>query len=91
MEIPKDWWEEELIRRIGKIIDQERWSHPCLGCPEGHSSFWKTITESPQWEEWSKSQDINTKYDMAEVEECGWISQEHFQAFLKFVIGKEKK
>ena len=27
-------------------------------------------------------------YDMAEVEECGHISQEHFQGFLKFVVDK---
>ena len=73
------------------------WS-PCKGCLEGHSSFWKTVIESPQWKLWQKEQrkrfgeftkgNRNVKaYDMLEVEECGFISQDHFQNFLKFIRG----
>jgi len=80
---------------------QGRISHyfeECAGCPDGHSSFWKTVIESPQWQLWRKEQDIRMGmlgkgelpegvmcYDMAEVEEGGIISQKHFQDFIKFI------
>ena len=63
-------------------------------CSDGyHDSFWKTVVESPQWEAWYKEQgrrfsQKNRKhgvFDIDEVQECGWISQAHFQEFLKFV------
>ncbi len=62
---------------------------PCGGCKEGHPSFWKTVTESPQWKLWQKEQmNPKSKYetrDMPEVEELGIISPEHFQDFLTFL------
>ena len=58
---------------------------PCSGCKEGHPSFWKTVTESPQWKLWQKEQMKNPSRDMAEVEGLGCISPEHFQEFLKFI------
>lgn len=64
------------------------------------NTFYKTITSSPQWKAWEEEQKQrlhnhvvnNSKkytgcYDMPEVMECGIISQEHFQDFLKFVKG----
>ena len=61
-------------------------------------SFYWTITHSPQWKAWQQEQVKRLKnhirnnsrkftgcYDMPEVMECGLISQEHFQDFLKFV------
>ena len=66
------------------------WRYPCS---DGwHDSFWKTIIESPQWEAWSK---IGYKqgFDVEECRECGWLSQGHFQSFIKFIITQyeEKK
>ena len=67
---------------------------PCSGCKEGHSSFWRTVTLSPQWARWQVEQTKrfhNWKkikkpcYDMDEVCELGVISQGHFQEFLKFI------
>ena len=57
------------------------WS-PCEGCPEGHSSFWKTIIESKQWEEWIKSEE-GRNFDTSESQECGWFSKNHFTAFIE--------
>lgn len=54
---------------------------PCLGCPEGHASFWKTIIESPQWKEWKKV----GQYDFAECECLGAMGKKHFQDFIKFI------
>ena len=68
-------------------------------CSDGeHDSFWKTCLESHQWKLWQKEQGrrfklLNEKklpentgvYDMGEVEECGWISQKHFQDFFQFI------
>lgn len=58
---------------------------PCVGCVDGHNSFWKTVIESKQWKKWKKyAWEDNMLYDFPEVEELGTISPEHFQAFLKF-------
>ena len=73
---------------------------PCVGCEDGHPSFWKTVLESPQWKKWQSEQLERGKkgkikdgkwsgkniYDMPEVEELGIISQKHFQDFMKFSI-----
>jgi len=62
----------------------------CKSCPEGHSSFHKTVVESPQWRAWDEYA-YNEKrmlYDLPEVEETGFISAKHFEDFIKFVIKK---
>ena len=80
--------------------------HYEYSCSDGkHSSFWKTVVESPQWTLWMKEQQKRFRllredklpkkqgaYDIDEVTECGWISQEHFQDFLRFCakVGKKK-
>jgi len=66
-----------------------------------HPTFYDTVTSSPQWKAWEAEQTRRQEwwsknpetrgvgpllYDMAEVMECGWISAEHFQAFLDFTI-----
>lgn len=64
--------------------DKDHYLYKCSGCPEGHNSFWKTIIESPQWKKWEKI--ANKKgYDYCECSECGWMSQKHFQEFIKFI------
>lgn len=73
----------------------------CSGCPDGHSSFHKTVIESPQWKLWQEEQEkLMVKhykkkskiyaglYDIAECMERGLISQEHFQKFLRFIKNK---
>lgn len=62
------------------------WHSACSGCPNGHPSFWKTVIESPQWKEWARRPSTNANFDIAEVEECGWISQAHFQEFIHWTI-----
>ena len=74
------------LTRLVEQMDKERYWYFCVGCPEGHSSFWKTVIESPQWKVWQTQQIKNPTYDMSEVEECGWISPKHFQEFMKFTI-----
>ena len=78
--------------------DTYRYFEQCGGCPEGHSSFWKTVIESPQWAKWEKEQ-VNRfhkteipgldRFDYDESRECGWISQKRFQEFLKFVTAQQ--
>lgn len=55
---------------------------PCSGCKEGHSSFWKTVTESDEWKAWVAT---NPKYDISECEELGIIGKQHFKDFIEFV------
>lgn len=73
------------------------WEYPCSDGQ--HSSFWKTVVTSPQWRDWenevarrsiehSKNNDevYTGCWDVDECRECGWISQEHFQDFMKFTL-----
>ena len=90
--------------KINQIVEnnwddflREYWLQDCGGCPEGHSSFWRTVILSPQWKLWQEEQNKRMKtgkivkgewnkscYDMPECEELGIISPKHFQEFLKF-------
>jgi len=63
------------------------YNSPCAGCPEGQSSFWKTIIESKEWKEWIKV----AKYDIPECEELGIMSKRHWDDFVKFILYKESK
>ena len=46
--------------------------------------FLQTICKSPQWKKWVKYQREKQEFDVAESMECGWLSDKHWQAFLKF-------
>lgn len=62
-----------------------------------HSTFYRTITNSPQWSEWYREQRKRFKkfcednkseepmFDTDESQEIGRISQRHFQEFLKWI------
>jgi hypothetical protein len=60
---------------------------PCTGCG-GHSSFWKTVIESPQWAKWKKYAQPKMLYDFDECEELGILSPGHFNTFIKFLKRK---
>ena len=86
------WDEKEALKQYIRSLlaakTEEVLEHyynaPCSGCPEGHPSFWKTITESEEWKEWSNV----AKYDMPECGECGFISKKHWHDFIKFIIAR---
>jgi len=74
----------------------------CPGCKDGHSSFWKTITESPEWSAWYDEQrrrftkladgkEVDEVYDIDESMECGWIGKEHWASFVKFIKNKKTR
>ena len=68
----------------GTPLDKEdHWEY--VGEHGTHNSFWKTVISSPQWREWAKKQREECRWDTVEAEDCGWLSDEHFQAFLEFV------
>ena len=61
----------------------------CSGCPDGHSSFWRTIILSDEWKKWKEFNNY-TNWDFAENEELGIFSKKHFDAFIKFIkAGKD--
>ena len=60
----------------------------CGGCPEGHSSFWRTVIKSPEWEkwkEWNYKKSPHGNWDFAENEELGILSPQHWKEFVKFI------
>jgi len=75
------------------------WEFPCKGCKNPHPSFWKTITQSKIWEKWYKEQMKRmenckcfdsvdrctcTIFDIDESQECGNLSENHWEAFMDF-------
>ena len=57
-----------------------------------HPTFYKTVVHSKEFQAWVKyneSLDIPL-FDTPESIECGWLSPEHFEAFLNFVIEQSK-
>lgn len=50
-----------------------------------HPSFYRTIVDSPEWEAWVKLNEAYPMFDVHECMECGWLSPQHFAAFLSFV------
>jgi len=78
----QSYWDEFL---------QAYYLQECPGCPKGHSSFWRTIIKSQEWQAWKKYAEPKLLYDFSEVEELGILGQKHFQDFLKFTIKESKK
>lgn len=65
----------------------------CEGCPDGHSSFWKTIIESKEWEEWKKYNFKISPYgnwDFSACEETGIMSKEQWKALVEWLKRSEK-
>lgn len=59
-------------------------------------TFYKTIVNNVFWQQWVKDNERKPKFDVHESIECGWISDRHFNAFLKFAsdrldLGWKKK
>lgn len=48
-------------------------------------NFYRTVVSSRQWQAWVKYNEQSLDWDVHESMECGWLSPEHFQAFLRFV------
>ena len=69
-------------------ILQDYFFHKCSSCPEGgHSSFWRTVIMSDEWQKWKKfAWEDHMLYDFSECEELGIISSKHFQDFISFTI-----
>ena len=47
-------------------------------------TYHQTVVASPQWKAWEKVAHEHG-FDWHESVECGWLSPEHFQAFLAWV------
>ena len=72
-----------LIQEQNKYILEE------LGLDEViNGRTYQTITgavlRSPQWKEWYTYNQKNPKFDVDETQDTGWMSSEHFEAFIKF-------
>jgi hypothetical protein len=53
-----------------------------------HSTFYATVVKNPFWKEWVKDNEKKPKFDVHESMETGWISDRHFNAFLKFASNR---
>lgn len=80
----------EQVGKHLKGCEKHFWEIPCSDGP--HNSFWKSTVQSPEWKAWYEYNiGPNHQFDVDECQEVGWISSEHFAAFIKFTIGHAKK
>jgi len=49
-----------------------------------HTTFYRTVLDSPQWQSWVRHNELEPHFDVHEAMETGWLSQGHFQAFLAY-------
>ncbi len=75
-QIIKDNWDEFL---------HAYYLQECKGCPDGHSSFWRTIITSKEWEALKKYNGKKMNWDFPENEELGILSPLHWKAFISFI------
>jgi len=73
--------------------------HFYYSCSDGqHESFWATIVQSKEWYAWEREQrkrmsrkNMEGCFDYDESRECNWISPNHWNEFIKFIIHEYKK
>lgn len=82
------WKSNEAIKENYDEFLRYYFNAPCSGCPEGHSSFWRTITRSPEWKAWT---DTDPHYDIPECEELGIMGEQHWKDFVKFITQAHKE
>lgn len=51
---------------------------------EEHPTYYQTVIHNVFWKMWVKDNEIKPKFDVHESMETGWLSDRHFNAFLKF-------
>lgn len=49
-----------------------------------YPTFYETVVHSPQWQAWTKVAHTYG-YDWHESTECGWLSENHFDSFIRWV------
>lgn len=52
---------------------------------ENNPTYYETIVRSDIWKAWTKHAEEHMLFDMAESIECGWLSDKHWSAFIKWV------
>lgn len=57
----------------------------------GNPTYYETIVKSDIWKEWTQYAEDNMLFDMAESIECGWLSDNHWEAFINWVRTNENK
>ena len=79
--------EKKTISPNSGALQKKGWDERCgvYACSDGeHLSWWLAIGKTPEWQAWAEHARKNHLYDIAEVEECGWMSEEHARDFLAF-------
>jgi len=52
---------------------------------EEYSSYYDTIVQSDIWQQWADHQREVMEWDIDESIECGWLSPEHWNAFIRWL------
>lgn len=66
---------EDCKRQILQRLGIKKYTNP---------TFYDTIVASQKWREWVKENEQNPQFDVHESMETGWLSNNHFQAFIEF-------
>jgi len=74
---------QSAIKQMGKAHLLMLNNGTCF-CGEVHPFIHKTMLHSKEWKDWEKVA-YKKGFDWAETSELGWMSPEHWSAFVKFI------
>ena len=87
----------KLKREILKILEEEKsgmdsitnnlvneFINDIANVPKNNQSFYRAVVTSDKWREWEEVAQ-EKGFDWSESVECGWLSDEHFSAFLNWI------
>lgn len=81
---------EEIWKIVYRIVDlavaeERKRTIQVLEEKNENPTYYETIVRSDIWKEWTKYAEDNLLFDMPESIECGWLSDRHWETFIKWV------
>lgn len=84
-------WQRKIKQMIEKGDSPEACYNVLHEIINGNNpTFYRTIVQSEKWQEWEKEA-YNQGIDWAEATECGWMSVDHWNKFVRFITNNIEK
>lgn len=49
-------------------------------------TFYRALVDSSEWQAWVRQNELYPQWDVHESMDTGWLSPQHFAAFMKFSV-----
>jgi len=77
---------EESMGGMDNITDNiiDEFVNDIANYKKKNPTFYRTVVNSEEWQEWEKIA-YKKGFDWSESTECGWLSDKHFSAFIRWI------